>query len=164
MQKQIIRREPALTPVTGMDSFPPILQRIYAARQVVSAEHLDRSLEQLHDYRSLMGIERATELLADALMSDKNILIVGDFDADGATSTTVAMKALKMFGARSVQYLVPNRFAYGYGLTPELVVASKPFAPSLIMRVYKLRKRRVFVWSLPIITCHLTPCRMQMQL
>lgn len=135
MQKQIIRREPALSSVAGLDSFHPILQRIYAARQVASAEHLDRSLEQLHDYHSLMGIERATEILADALMHDKNILIVGDFDADGATSTTVAMKALKMFGGRSVQYLVPNRFAYGYGLTPELVAAAKPFAPDLIVTV-----------------------------
>ncbi len=135
MQKQIIRRESTNEPIPGLDGFHPILQRIYAARQVPSADQLDRSLEQLHDYRSMMGIERAVEILADAVMRDASILIVGDFDADGATSTTVAMKALRMFGARKAQFLVPNRFAYGYGLTPELVADAKRFAPELIVTV-----------------------------
>jgi single-stranded-DNA-specific exonuclease len=136
MQKQIIRRDNSLVPpVAGLDSFHPLLQRIYAARLVPSAEQLDRSLEQLHEYHSLLGIQAAVELLADAVINDKSILIVGDFDADGATSTTIAMKALRMFGGNKVQYLVPNRFAYGYGLTPELVVAAKEFAPDLIVTV-----------------------------
>ncbi len=135
MQKQIIRREPAIADISGLDGLPPILRRIYAARQVATADHLDRSLEQLHDFQTLTDIKVATELLVHALKHDENILIVGDFDADGATSTTVAVKALKMFGARSVNYLVPNRFAYGYGLTPELVNAAKEFSPQLIVTV-----------------------------
>lgn len=135
MQKKIIRRDAAFTAVPGLDGFHPLLQRIYAARQVPSADQLDRSLEQLHDFRTMMGIQAAVEILADAVMHDQSILIVGDFDADGATSTTIAIKALRMFGARKAQFLVPNRFAYGYGLTPELVAASKSFAPDLIVTV-----------------------------
>lgn len=134
MIKQIIRRELPES-VAGLDGIPPILQRIYAARQVPSVEHLDRSLEQLHDYRDLLHIEKAVAILADALKQQQRILIVGDFDADGATSTTVAVRALKMFGAYHVDYLVPNRFAYGYGLTPELVAAAESYAPELIVTV-----------------------------
>lgn len=135
MQKEIIRREHAAADVSQLAALHPLLQRIYASRQVLSVDHLDRSLEQLHDYRSLLGIDQATAILADAVMQQQNILIVGDFDADGATSTTVAVKALRMFGARSVNYLVPNRFAYGYGLTPELVQAADAFKPDLIVTV-----------------------------
>ncbi len=135
MQKEIIRRENAAAEVPQLAALHPLLQRIYASRQVLSLDHLDRSLEQLHDYHSLKDIERATAILADAVMQQQNILIVGDFDADGATSTTVAVKALRMFGARSVNYLVPNRFAYGYGLTPELVQAAAVFKPDLIVTV-----------------------------
>jgi single-stranded-DNA-specific exonuclease len=135
MQKQIVRRDGSPAQIPGLETYHPLLQRIYAARQVPSIDQLDRSLEQLHDFNSMLGIKRATELLADALRLDQSILIVGDFDADGATSTTIAMKALRLFGARKVQYLVPNRFAYGYGLTPELVEAAKQFAPELIVTV-----------------------------
>ena len=135
MQKKIIRRSGDVPAVPGLESFHPLLQRIYAARQVPSADQLDRSLEQLHDYRSMLGIESAVEIIANALMRDQSILIVGDFDADGATSTTVAIKALRMFGSRKAQFLVPNRFAYGYGLTPELVAAAESFAPELIITV-----------------------------
>lgn len=134
MVKHIVRRE-ALQVVEGLGQFPAILQRIYAARSVPSAEQLDRSLEQLLDYRTLLQIEPAVAILADAIKKQQRILIVGDFDADGATSTAVAVRALKMFGAEQVQYLVPNRFAYGYGLTPELVVAAQAFAPDLIVTV-----------------------------
>lgn len=133
--KKIIRREASTASVPGLDSFHPLLQRIYSARDVRSADHLDRSLEQLHDFQSLLGIQKASSMLADAVMQDQSILIVGDFDADGATSTTVAVKALRLFGADKVQYLVPNRFAYGYGLTPELVEAAKAYAPDLIVTV-----------------------------
>lgn len=135
MHKEIIRRSAELPAVPGLDGFHPLLQRIYAARQVPSADQLDRSLEQLHDYRTMRGIESAAKILADAVMQDETILIVGDFDADGATSTTVAIKSLRMFGARKVDFLVPNRFAYGYGLTPELVEAAKEFNPDLIVTV-----------------------------
>lgn len=135
MQKEIIRREHAAADVPELAALHPLLRRIYVSRHVLSVDHLDRSLEQLHDYHSLLGIDEATAILADAVMQQQSILIVGDFDADGATSTTVAVKALRMFGARSVNYLVPNRFAYGYGLTPELVKAAEAFKPDLIVTV-----------------------------
>lgn len=135
MHKEIIRRDAALPAIPGLDHFHPLLQRIYAARQVASVDHLDRSLEQLHDYRTMRGIEDAAVILADAVARNKKILVVGDFDADGATSTTVAIKSLRMFGARQAEFLVPNRFAYGYGLTPELVEAAKEYAPDLILTV-----------------------------
>jgi single-stranded-DNA-specific exonuclease len=135
MQKEIIRREYTDTVIPGLDGFHPLLQRIYAARSVSSADQLDRSLEQLHDYKPMLGVGGAVEIIAEAIRQDKSILIVGDFDADGATSTTIAIKSLRMFGARKVQYLVPNRFAYGYGLTPELVEAADEYAPELIITV-----------------------------
>ena len=71
----------------------------------------------------LLHSDRAATLLADALAADKRILVVGDFDADGATSTALAVTALRAFGAGQVGFLVPNRFEYGYGLTPEIVPA-----------------------------------------
>lgn len=135
MQKEIIRRDHVGTASAGLATLHPLLQRIYAARNVDAVEHLDRSLEQLHDYHSLLGIDQAASILAEAVINQQNILIVGDFDADGATSTTVAVKALKMFGAQSVNFLVPNRFAYGYGLTQELVAAAAAFQPQLIVTV-----------------------------
>lgn len=114
----------------------PLLQRIYASRGIASVAELERGLERLLPYHDLLGMEQALELLAIAVMTQQKILIVGDFDADGATSSAVAIRALKSFGADSVEYLVPNRFAFGYGLTPELVeVATKEFHPDVIVTV-----------------------------
>lgn len=133
MQKHIIRRNHQ--PNSELESLHPLLQRIYSSRNIQSRIELDRAMEHLHSYTSLLGINDAVNLLADAIISDKKILIVGDFDADGATSTAVAVRALKSFGAQHVHYLVPNRFAFGYGLTPELVLAAKNFAPDVIVTV-----------------------------
>lgn len=136
MRKHIIQRDihPPLT--DALNEWHPLLRRIYAARKVASAAELERALEHLHPYQLLMGIEQAVHYLAQAVMQNQKILIVGDFDADGATSTAVAVRALKSFGAEKVQYLVPNRFAFGYGLTPELVaVAARDFAPEVIVTV-----------------------------
>lgn len=135
MRKKIIRRECPKEAMAALDNSHPLLRRIYAARYVQSDQELDRSLESLLPYQSLIDIDKASALLADAIRQDHRILIVGDFDADGATSTAVAMRALKSFGAKRVQFLVPNRFAYGYGLTPELIQAAKDFAPQLIITV-----------------------------
>src|SRR3990172_8830330 len=103
------------------DSIHPVLRRIYNARNISSARDLDYSLTGLLPYHSLLGIEQAVVLLADGLAGNKRFLIVADFDADGATGCALAMRGLRMMGATDVHYVVPNRFEYGYGLSPEIV-------------------------------------------
>jgi len=98
----------------------PLLARLYAARRIASAEDLSEDLARLHAPAALKGAERAAVLLADAIAEEKKLLIVADYDADGATACAVGMRALAAFGAR-VDYLVPNRMELGYGLTPPLV-------------------------------------------
>jgi single-stranded-DNA-specific exonuclease len=136
MPKKIIRRDYEAENAQALSTLHPLLQRVFAARNVKNVIELEKNLEQLIPYQALLGIEKAVNLLAEALLQHKRLLIVGDFDADGATSTAIAMRALKQFGARHVQFLVPNRFAYGYGLTPELVAqAAKEMAPDVIVTV-----------------------------
>ncbi len=135
MSKHILRRSYQEEIAASLSELHPLLRRIYAARQVQSVKELDNSLEGLLPYESLLGIQEAVRLLGEAVMGNQKILIVGDFDADGATSTAVAVRALRSFGAQQVQFLVPNRFAYGYGLTPEIVAAAQPFGPDLIVTV-----------------------------
>lgn len=135
MRKQIIRRELIEEPSATLHELHPLLRRVYASRNVKSNDELDKTLETLLPYQSLLGMEKAIGLLTEAVTKNQNILIVGDFDADGATSTAVAVRALRSFGAEHVNFLVPNRFAYGYGLTPELVVAAKEFSPDVIVTV-----------------------------
>src|SRR5579885_3644905 len=135
MKKTIVRREYRQADADSLNHLHPILRRVYAARQVGSEKELDRALESLLPYQSLLGMDDAVRLLSEAIAANQKILIVGDFDADGATSTALAIRALRSFGAEHLQYLVPNRFAYGYGLTPELVEAAKQFSPALIVTV-----------------------------
>jgi single-stranded-DNA-specific exonuclease len=113
----------------------PVLRRIYQSRQVTSAQELEQSLDQLIPPAQLKRIDQATALLADALQRQRRILIVADFDADGATSCALALRALRSLGARDVRYLVPNRFEYGYGLTPEIVELAAQQSPELIITV-----------------------------
>ncbi len=136
MRKQIIRRTLSDMKDASLDGLHPVLRRIYSARAVQSSKELECMLEGLLSYQLLNGMHEAVQLLAQALKERKKILVVGDFDADGATSSAVAIRALRSFGAVEANFLVPNRFAYGYGLTPELVaVAAKEFAPHLIVTV-----------------------------
>lgn len=135
MQKTIIRRN-----LQNLETFNhpihPILQRIYHARGIKSLTELEHGFDLLLPFQDLLGMDQAIKCLAEALSLQQKILIVGDFDADGATSSAVAVRALRSFGARYVDYLVPNRFAFGYGLTPELVeVAKNEFNPALIITV-----------------------------
>ncbi|MEZ5571716.1 MAG: single-stranded-DNA-specific exonuclease RecJ [Halioglobus sp.] len=135
MQKVIQRRE-----LTGPEDFfdkqlPAVLARIYRGRGIDSPEQLDLALEKLHPPHLLLNAERAAALLADALENDSRIVVIGDFDADGATSTALLVSALRTFGARQVDYLVPNRFEYGYGLTPEIVALAARDKPDLIITV-----------------------------
>ncbi len=113
----------------------PVLKRIYAARNIKTADNLDYSLQKLLPYEDLSNIQNAVALLEDALRSEKKILIVADFDADGATSCTVGMQGLRQMGATDVSYIVPNRFEFGYGLSPEIVEVAAAMAPDLLVTV-----------------------------
>ncbi len=112
----------------------PLLARIYAARGVTTATDLDYHLTSLLPPQALRGAGEAATLLADAIEADARILIVADYDCDGATACAVGIRALRAFGAR-VGYLVPNRFEYGYGLTPAIVELAARSEPDLIITV-----------------------------
>ncbi|GAB4510792.1 MAG: single-stranded-DNA-specific exonuclease RecJ [Sulfuricaulis sp.] len=118
-----------------LNDLHPVLQRIYLARQVASREELEKSLDRLVSPVQLKGIDEASVLLAETLRQQKRILIVADFDADGATSCALALRALRSLGAADVRYLVPNRFEFGYGLTPEIVALAAQQKPDLIITV-----------------------------
>lgn len=135
MQKKIIRRQPLTHPIDLPTHLHPIIKQIYSNRGVTSASELERELTHLLPFDSLLGIQEAVELLSKTIKNQQRILIVGDFDADGATSSALAVRALKAFGAQHVEYLVPNRFEYGYGLTPEIVEVATNWEPKLIITV-----------------------------
>ena len=111
----------------------PLIGRIYAARGVQSAAELDYSLQQLLPVGTLDGIDEAVELLGRH--QEQRCVVIGDFDADGATSTALMLRCLRDFGFKDVHYLVPNRFEFGYGLTPEIVAVAAAESPSLIVTV-----------------------------
>ncbi len=113
----------------------PLLQRIYRARGISNPEQLALGLAGLPAPELLHGIGTAVELLVTALQEGQSILIVGDFDADGATSTALAVLALRALGCERVDFLVPNRFTFGYGLTPEIVALAAQRGPDLIITV-----------------------------
>ncbi len=132
---QIVRRNTPKLPPEQFPSLHPLLARIVASRGITSTDELEHSLGQLLPFTALKGVEQAVALLAEALEKQWRILIIGDFDADGATSTALAMRALRMFGTDDVDFLVPNRFEYGYGLTPEIVEVAAQRKPDLIVTV-----------------------------
>jgi len=135
MSKKIIRREQVSTAHLP-DSLPIIIKQIYATRGMQSAQELELNVARLQgmvDETALMGMNKACQLLHDALVNKMRIIIVGDFDADGATSTALMMIALSLFGSNNHDFIVPNRFEYGYGLTPEIVdIAAQQDAQMLI--------------------------------
>ena len=133
--KLISRRPACAIPADFPVGLHPVLARVYAARHVHSGAELNHSLAQLPDYADLRGIEAAVRLLHEGLSRQWRMLVIGDFDADGATSTALAVKALRSMGAGSVDFLVPNRFEFGYGLTPEIVEVAKARQPDLIITV-----------------------------
>lgn len=124
---------PATLPDLG--ALPPLLTRLYAARGVQSVAELDKGLARLIPYQQLKGMDAAVDLLVLGLQQGQRMLIVGDFDADGATASTVGVLGLRMLGAAHVDYLVPNRFEYGYGLTPEIVAVALEREPQLLITV-----------------------------
>ena len=124
---------------SGSDSLPdslhPVIRRILLARNITDEKSLDLKLGRLQSPAALSGIQQAADILADAVVSGQSILIVGDFDADGATGTAVAVRALKLMAASQVDFRVPNRFEFGYGLSVGLVetLAHKP--PDVLVTV-----------------------------
>ncbi len=120
---------------THLAGLHPALARIYQGRHITSAQQLDYSLSRLLPPVSLMGVDAATELLEQALDADAHILFIGDFDADGATACTVGVLGLRHMGASNVGYLVPNRFEYGYGLSPEIVGVAASRQPDVLITV-----------------------------
>jgi single-stranded-DNA-specific exonuclease len=119
--KKILRRpSPDTTPDWGQN-LPPLLRRLYAARGVTSDDQLSYTLKHLASPMDLRGIDRAVELLSEAISSQQRVLVLGDFDADGATSTAVAMLGLGMLGLNDIDFRVPSRFSDGYGLTPGII-------------------------------------------
>ena len=123
----------------GVDSLPvdmhPVLRRIYLARSVRDLIQTENTLKHLLPFDQLQGVAQAVAILVDALQKQQRILIVGDYDADGATSCALAVRVLRAFGATHVDFLVPNRFEYGYGLTPEIVEVAKGMQPDVIITV-----------------------------
>ncbi len=124
--------QPQPQPLTNV---PDILQNIYQSRGVNDAQQLDYSLSQLIPPSLMKSNLEAGRLLAEALMQQQSLLIVADFDVDGATSCTLMMLALRAMGAKHVSYLVPDRFKFGYGLTPEIVEVAAELSPDLIITV-----------------------------
>ena len=112
----------------------PLLARLYAARGIGDADELDTQLKSLLPPEGLKGIDAAAALLADAVTAGKRILIVADYDCDGATACAVGLRALRMFGA-TVDYLVPNRFETGYGLSPEVARLAQARQPDVLVTV-----------------------------
>jgi single-stranded-DNA-specific exonuclease len=131
----IVRREiPDTHRALAALGVPPVLARVYAARGVHSGAELDHSLTALPDFRQLANADAAAERLARAIARDERILVVADYDADGATACAVAVRGLRALGARG-DFLVPNRFEYGYGLTPEIVAVALSRKPDLLVTV-----------------------------
>lgn len=117
---QAIVRRPNVDDNHLPETLNPLLKQIYARRGML-ANDCGLNLKDLLRPETMLGLKKAAVIVADAIKEDKSILVVGDFDADGATSTSVCMLALTMMGAAKIDYLIPNRFDYGYGLSPEIV-------------------------------------------
>ncbi len=131
---KLVRRQPSGKLCRDI-SQASLIERVFAMRGINHQDELEVGLNKLHPISALKDIEKATELLVDAIINHQKILVIGDFDADGATSTALTVRAIKAMGHEQIDYLVPNRFEYGYGLTPEIVIEAKKFAPALIVTV-----------------------------
>lgn len=133
--KTELRRREAAADSHLSDDIHPLLRRLYANRGIKQPTELERGAKYLHAFHSLSGIEEAARILQKALNDGICVMIVGDFDADGATSTALTVLALRSMGGRNVKYLVPNRFDDGYGLSPEVVEQAAARGAQLIVTV-----------------------------
>lgn len=133
--KPLINRRPVPDTHQFSAAVAPVLQRILASRAVLNDAALHLEFKALYPPQLLAGMDRAVALLHAQLLRQGRVLIVSDFDADGATSCALAVRALRAFGFHHVDYIVPNRFEYGYGLTPEIVELAKEKQPDLLITV-----------------------------
>jgi single-stranded-DNA-specific exonuclease len=135
MSRPIVQRPPG-TAAAALEAagLAPVLARVYAARGITTAAELDHSFAALPPFTALKGIDAAARRLAAAIAKQERILIVADYDADGATACAVGMRGLAAMGAQ-VDFIVPNRFEYGYGLTPEIVALAATRQPALLVTV-----------------------------
>jgi single-stranded-DNA-specific exonuclease len=134
--RTIVRRAPHAGLEAALpDSLHPVLRRVYCARALGGPDELELRLEHLLPVSTLGGCEQAAELLVDCHQRQARVLVVGDFDADGATSTAVMLRHLAALGFDRPDFLVPDRFRYGYGLTPEIVRVAAGRKPDLIVTV-----------------------------
>jgi single-stranded-DNA-specific exonuclease len=133
--RRIVRR-PAVVPGSDWpEHVPMLLRRLYATRGAADFESALPKLARLHPPDSLGGMDAATALLRDAIAQDKHIVVVGDFDCDGATACAVGVRGLRMLGARRVSHAVPNRAVHGYGLSPGLIDDLAALQPDLLVTV-----------------------------
>jgi len=130
-----LRRREVDDSIALPETLPPLLRRLYASRGVTKAEELERSVKGMLPWQQLSGVEKAAERLYDAFREGLRIIVVGDFDADGATSTALSVLALRQLGGGNVDYLVPNRFEDGYGLSPEVVDQAHARGAQMILTV-----------------------------
>ncbi|HEY0943042.1 MAG TPA: single-stranded-DNA-specific exonuclease RecJ [Steroidobacter sp.] len=135
MLNRTIRRREAGASLALPGDLHPLLRRLYANRGINAADDLDLGLARLIPVSRLGGIDAAVDLLCEHFSRGSRIVVVGDFDADGATSTALVVRQLRGLGFKHVDFLVPNRFQYGYGLTPEIVQLAAEARPGLIVTV-----------------------------
>ena len=135
MKLTVVRRAPSSAALQRLAHLPPVLARAYAARGIEDPAQLSIGLDRLLPVGTLEGIEAAVRLLLQHRERRSRILVVGDFDADGATSSALIVRALRAWGYPEVDFLVPNRFEFGYGLTPEIVAIAAEREPALIITV-----------------------------
>lgn len=135
MKLTVVRRAPSSAALQRLAHLPPVLARAYAARGIEDPAQLSIGLDRLLPVGTLEGIEAAVQLLLQHRERRSRILVVGDFDADGATSSALIVRALRAWGYPEVDFLVPNRFEFGYGLTPEIVAIAAEREPALIITV-----------------------------
>ena len=135
VSRRIVRRQRTSTGDALPDSLHPVLRRVYGARGVRSPDDLELGLERLLPVGSLGGVPVAVDLLLRCHRDGRRVLVLGDFDADGATSTALMIRQLRRLGFADPQFLVPDRFRFGYGLTPEIVRVAATMRPELIVTV-----------------------------
>jgi single-stranded-DNA-specific exonuclease len=134
-KSSIVRRDKVISDELKGSELHPLLKKIYANRGVTELRQINYNLSELIDYSLLKDIDKAADIVSNAIIEQKRILIVGDFDADGATSCAVMMRSLNACGLLDVDYLVPNRFDFGYGLSPQIVDVAAQLQPDLIITV-----------------------------
>ena len=135
MSHTVTQRTGVISSELDAAPLPRALKQIYANRGVDRLDDITLPLSQLAPPSALKGAQAAAEMLADAIEFHASVVIVGDFDADGATSCALAVSLLKQMGLEEVTYLVPNRFEFGYGLTPEIVGIAAQYQPDVLVTV-----------------------------